>query len=286
MTKISPAITQALGRHSLTLKKYSPQIMFGVGVAGTVVSTVLACRATLQLDDALVELDGEIAGIKADHLPGECNKDLAYVYGKHSIKMVRLYAPAIAVGATSIGLLTGSHVTMNRRNAGLTAAYAATAKAYDDYRERVQKLLGEEDERNIYHAASIHEIENAEGKKEKVVLSDPNKVSPYAKFFDDYNVNWVKNPELNRLFVQAQQNYANHLLQARGHVLLNEVYDMLGIDRSQMGTVVGWVMGGEGDNYIDFGMFEAGNENFINGFERNILLDFNVDGVIYDLIGK
>jgi hypothetical protein len=61
---------------------------------------------------------------------------------------------------------------------------------------------------------------------------------------------------------------------------------MLGIDRSQAGAVVGWVMGGEGDNFIDFGMFEAGNENFINGWERNILLDFNVDGVVYDQIGE
>ena len=61
---------------------------------------------------------------------------------------------------------------------------------------------------------------------------------------------------------------------------------MLGIPRSQAGAVVGWVLG-EGDDYIDFGMFDGNNmatRDFVNGYERSILLDFNVDGVIYDLI--
>ena len=59
---------------------------------------------------------------------------------------------------------------------------------------------------------------------------------------------------------------------------------MLGLERSSAGQVVGWVMNNDGDNYIDFGMFEASSSRFVNGTERSVLLDFNVDGVIYDKI--
>jgi hypothetical protein len=126
------------------------------------------------------------------------------------------------------------------------------------------------------------EEKNEDGTKELIPHVDPNKWSPYARFFDEGSPEWKKNSELNRLYVQCQQNYANNLLRARGHVFLNEVYDMLGIDRSQAGSVVGWVIGTDGDNYVDFGLQRAFSSGLIG--ERNILLDFNVDGVIYDKI--
>ena len=115
---------------------------------------------------------------------------------------------------------------------------------------------------------------------------DKDGISQYARFFDESCINWSKTPEYNLMFLNGQQNFANDLLNARGHVFLNEVYDMLGIPRSQAGAVVGWVKG-VGDDYIDFGIFEgktAAARAFVNGAERNILIDFNVDGVIYDLI--
>jgi hypothetical protein len=79
------------------------------------------------------------------------------------------------------------------------------------------------------------------------------------------------------------------MLRARGHVFLNDVYDSLGIPRSKAGAVVGWVLNrnGEGDNFISFGVFDGTTQeirDFVNGYEGSILLDFNVDGVIYDKI--
>jgi hypothetical protein len=88
------------------------------------------------------------------------------------------------------------------------------------------------------------------------------------------------------MFLQCQQNYFNQQLKARGHVFLNEIYDAIGLERSKAGTIVGWVTDGNGDGYIDFGMFEDASRRFINGIEPSILLDFNVDGVIYDLIER
>lgn len=284
MKFIPQSVTRSVGRQILTLKKNSPHLAFGVGVIGVVTGTVLACKATLKLEDTLDDIKDEVDGVKKHHLDGERGKDLAYVYAKGTGQLVKLYAPSAIVMGASIGALTGSHVVMTKRNNALTATVVALTKAYDEYRERVREELGEERERDLYHGAVIQAIEDEDGKTKKIKVVDPNKVSPYARFFDEYSPQWQKDPELNRIYVQVQQNYANQLLQARGHVFLNEVYDMLGIPRSQQGAVVGWVLGEEGDNYIDFGIFDAQRSDFVNGWNRSVLLDFNVDGVIFDKI--
>lgn len=293
--KAAPTIRRRVSRKKLTLKKQSPHIFFGLGIAGSVTSTVLACRATLRLSETLETIENDVSNIKEfratylqmtpedqeNYSKRELDKDTAYVYAKATYKLGRLYAPAIGLGVLSISALTGSHVSLSRRNTALMAAYSAVSKAYADYRERVMLEVGEERELDIYHA-KVKAISEATG--ETVDVADPNKWSAYARFFDEGSPHWEKNAEFNRLFVQCQQNYANELLRARGHLFLNEVYDSLGIDRSQAGSVVGWVIGKHGDNYVDFGMYEALNAQFINGWEPRILLDFNVDGVIYDKI--
>jgi len=292
MKIISDNATQGIGRAILNMKKESPQIMFGVGIAGVVVSGFLACRATLKLRETLDEFEAEIADVKqlehsdksvTRYPANEYGRDLAYVYVKNTAKLARLYGPSVIIGGASIGLLTGSHVTLNRRNAGLTAAYSALQLSFDEYRERVKKEVGEEKELDAYRGTSIEKIE-IDGKMVEERIVDPNRWSPYAKMFDVDNRNWQKDAEWNRIFIQAQQNYFNDLLQSRGHVFLNEVYDNLGFEHTKAGSVVGWVIGDNGDNFIDFGMFEAASARFVNGWERSIILDFNVDGVIYNLI--
>lgn len=277
-------LTRAFGRQVLTLKKDSPHIFFVAGIAGVGVATVLACRATLKLSDTLDKIQDEIQVAKTHKMEddGLQKQNMAYIYSKGALKLSKLYAPSIIIGAASLTALTGSHVQLSRRNASLMAAYAVMQEAYDNYRERVKEELGEEKELDIHRGLKDG---NVDGSKELVKIGDPNKLSPYSRIFDEYSVEWRKDPELNKLFVQCQQNYANNLLQARGHLFLNEVYDMLGLDRSSAGAVVGWVIGKEGDNYVDFGMYDAHNTGFVNGWERSVVLDFNVDGIIYDKIG-
>lgn len=285
--KLPVSLTRTFGRQILILKKQSPHIFFVAGVIGSVTSTVMACRATLKLSDTLEDIQKDLNDVKllrtdrtiANYTDTNYKQDLAYVYVRAGFKITRLYGPSAAVGVVSIAALAGSHVQMTKRNAALMAAYAAVQGAYDNYRERVREQLGDERELEIYHAAKAEKVD-----KKEITSADPNKWSPYARFFDEYSDEWVKDPEHNRLFVQCQQNYANYRLQARGHVFLNEVYDSLGLPRSRAGAVVGWIIGKDGDNFIDFGLYEACNSSFVNGSERSILLDFNVDGVIFDKI--
>lgn len=281
-----------MGKQALAFKKNSPHIFFAAGVVGAVGSTFLACRATLKLEETLDEVKHDLENVKAmghaskelgtDYAEQDYYRDLGYVYAKSTIRIGRLYGAAVLLGSASIAALTGSHVQLTRRNAALTATLAMVSKAFDEYRLRVQSEIGTEREYDIYHNLHEEEVE-VDGEKQVVKVQDPNGWSIYARFFDEANPNWQKNAEYNRIFLQANQNYFNDRLQAYGHVFLNEVYDRLELERSEAGQIVGWVLNGDGDGYIDFGIFNPDDTRFVNLQERSILLDFNVDGPI---IGK
>ncbi len=280
VTKFIPkALTKSAGRSALKLKKNSPHILFGLGVTGVIGGTVLACRATLKLERHINEFESEVEENK-EHATGQ---DMAYIYGKHTGKIVALYAPAVLVGGAGLICLTTSHVQLTKRNGALTVAYAGMLRAYDEYRGRVREEVGEEKEVELFHGVDIEKA-IINGKAVEVKTVDVNKLSQYTRIFDESNANYVKDAEINRVFIQCQQNYFNHLLQVRGHVFLNEVYQHLGFEHCRAGAIVGWAINKNGDNYIDFGLFEAHSARFINGDERAIVLDFNVDGVIFDLI--
>lgn len=298
LKSIQTAVTSKVGRQVLVAQKHSPTILFAAGVVGVVATTVLAARATLKLEEVLDETQNDLdKANKASVLhPDEYSendhkKDVVLIYARTAGKMTRLYGPAALVGMASIGCLTGAHLVLNRRNVALTAAYAALDKGFREYRRRVVEEFGEDKDRDLRFGLTSKDIldDECEGEPEKktVKVIDGKNVSIYARFFDENSSSWNKMPHYNQAFIRCQQSYANDLLNARGHVFLNEIYDMLGLERSKEGAVVGWVKDGHGDGYIDFGVFRGDTymgQLFVNGDERSILLDFNVDGVIYDLI--
>lgn len=287
------------------VKKHSPEILAGVGVVGVVASTVLACKATMKVNDILTDAKEQIDKVNsvknnpayADRYSEEdAKKDLSVVYVQKGVELVKVYLPAFTLGAVSIGCLLSSNNILRKRNAALGAAYATLDKSYKAYRNRVVERFGSEVEKEIRYNIRAEEVEHTtideEGNevvvKEEVKTMDPNLYSDYAKFFDESNVNWNRNPEYNLMFLKSQQQYANDLLKSRGRLFLNEVYDMLGIERTKAGQVVGWVYDEEnpiGDNFVDFGIYDMSKERvraFVNGYEPNILLDFNVDGNVWD----
>lgn len=290
--KLKQNLTRKLGRAVLQTKKNSPHIFFAAGVIGVTGAAVLACQATLKLESTMEKIGGDVKTVKRHHENGkitdkEKDRLLALKYVRGGVALGKLYGPAIIVGGVSIGLLTGSHVQMTRRNSALTATVALLSKSLDDYRNRVRTELGNEKENELYRGITTEKTE-VDGKKVKIKHVEGCGSSPYARIFSSQtSAEWHPNAELNRNFIQCQQNYANHKLHANGHVMLNDVYDMLGLDRSSAGAVVGWVLDGDGDNFIDFGMYQdLKNADSIFGTGFEVFLDFNVDGVVYELIDR
>lgn len=308
LSKITTGLSKMTGKTGLTLKKHSPEILLVVGVSGTVVAAVLACRATLRVQEVLDNhadkkdkidsvwqkvQDGDIS--LSEYSENDHQKDLVVTYTQTVVDFIKLYGPAVTLGVASMACVIASHGIMKKRNVALVAAYKAVEEGFNAYRKRVIEEHGEQADYMYKNGLRSEEVTqpaytDADGVKHKAekktqLVQDPNGLSVYARFFDEACSQWSKNPEYNLMFLRSQQNYYNDMLKARGHVFLNEVYDALGIPRTQAGSIVGWVIGPEGDNFIDFGIFDADkmkSRDFVNGYERSILLDFNVDGVIYD----
>ena len=296
MRFVPEVIGRQVARNSLQIQKASPQLLFAAGVVGMVGSTVLACRATLKMSDILEDSKEKLELAKSlehrEYSEKDRSRDVSLIYFQSGVKIARAYAPAIIVGGVSIYLLRTSNGILTKRNVALTAAYGALEKGFNEYRGRVIDKYGEEEDRNLRYGTTQVEVIDEKTKKTKTVTRvNPYDPSIYARFFDSLSPSWSRDPEHNLFFLKCQQNYANDLLKSRGHVFLNEVYDMVGIPRSKAGAVVGWILSknNETDNYINFGVFDGRSEkirDFVNGIEGAILLDFNVDGVIYDKLDE
>lgn len=286
ISKVANKISRVAGRTGLITKKYTPEMLVVVGVTGVAVATVMACKATLKVEEKLEDIDRDIQEARKQvEEENASEKEVTKAKIRGGVKLAKLYLPAVGLMTVSVGCIIGSHHILRKRNLALMAAYKALDTDFTNYRKRVIEDYGEEVDNEL--KTGIKQ-EKEEGSDESVsTMYDPNGISQYARFFDESSDRWSKTPEYNMIFLKAQQNYANDLLHARGHVFLNEVYDMLGLERSQAGAVTGWILNKEGDNFVDFGIYnikKTANRDFVNGFESRILLDFNVDGVIYDLI--
>lgn len=306
-TEIMSTLTRTFNRTGLKIKKYSPEILLVAGTVGVVTSGVMACRATLKIDEVLDEAKDRIEKIhevaanpemKDKYTEEDSKKDLAITYTQAGVKLVKLYGPSVALGVISLGCMIGSNRILSKRNVALAAAYAAVDKSFKEYRGRVVERFGKQLDKELRYNLKAQEIEEVtvdkDGKevvsKSTVEVMDPNNYSHYAIVFDDGNAGWDPDPERTKYFLIQQQNYANEMLKARGHLFLNEVYDMLGARRTKAGAQVGWIYDEKnalGDNYVDFGIFDTRSpkaRDFVNGLEKVIVLDFNVDGVILDMI--
>lgn len=300
-------VTRTVHKIGFQLKKHSPEILAVAGTVGVVASTIMACKATTKLHDILEDSKNQVNQVhevlENKSIPAEKyseedgKKDIAVIYTQTTLKVIKLYAPAVILGALSLTSILTSNKILRKRNVALAAAYTAVDKGFKEYRANVIERFGKDLDRELRFNVKAKEIEetvvNEKGEEEtvkKVVNEATVGKSEYARFYDDGCKGWEKDPEYNLMFLRHVQDYLNDLLRSRGHVFLNEAYDQLGIPRTKAGAIVGWVYNEKnpvGDNYIDFGIYDPKDEkarDFVNGYERVILLDFNVDGPILDLI--
>lgn len=299
-TEIMKSVNGVASKAVMKLKKHSPEILVVVGIAGTVVSAVLACKATTKVAEILDETKGTLDTIHEGMETGAINgqeyttedgkKDTVVVYAQTGMKLAKLYAPAIILGTLSITSILASNNILRKRNVALGAAYAAIDKSFKEYRGRVIERFGEQVDTELKYGIKAKKFEEIEvdpenGKEKKVkktvMVADPNLQSDYAVYFDSKSRNYETNPDYNRMFLKAQQAFANDKLQTRGHLFLNEVLDDLDLPRTPAGQIVGWTKDGP-DGYVNFRIVEVERETEDGRHEPALLLDFNVEGNIWE----
>ena len=318
--ELATTTTRAFHKAGFELKKHSPEILVVAGVVGTVVSAVMACKATtkasLVLEETKEKIDiihagaenGEVQGYMENGEVGmvpytaeDSQKDLTIVYAQTGLKFAKLYGPAVLLGAASITSILAGHNILHKRNLALAAAYTAVDTGFKQYRGRVVERFGEKLDKELLYNIKAKEVEETvvdeDGKettvKKTVEVADPvSAMSPYTICFDETCTGWVRDAERNKFFLMRQQDYANELLKTRGYLFLNDVYNMVGAQPTEAGQIVGWVYKENneiGDNYVDFGLLDIRSEasrNFMNGLEKSIWLTFNVDGPIIKTFSK
>jgi hypothetical protein len=303
MNFLPAVISRQVASAGLKASANAPSLLFGAGIIGFIGTTVLASRATLKLDEVLSETQHDLGMANRVHntasaegyegteySDSDFQEDKIKIYAMGIGRVARLYAPPIILGAASIYCLAKSKNLLQERNEALAAAYMAVDQAFKQYRARVIEKYGEDEDRELRYGSEQREIwDEGKGKMVEKTVVPPGTPSQYARFFDELCVTWQRNPEYNLAYLRCQQNYANDMLHSRGHVFLNEIYDRLGMERTSAGNVVGWLREGpNSDGYIDFGIWDANNLkaiDFVNGREGAILLDFNVDGPILNMLG-
>lgn len=299
-TEIMKSVNGVASKTIMKLKKHSPEILVVAGIAGTVVSAVLACKATTKVAEILDETKGTLDTIHEGMKTGAINgqeyttedgkKDTVVVYAQTGMKLAKLYGPAIILGTLSITSILASNNILRKRNVALGAAYAAIDKSFKEYRGRVIERFGEQVDTELKYNIKAKKFEEVEvdpetGKEKKVKKTvqvvDPNLQSDYAVYFDSKSRNYETNQDYNRMFLKAQQAFANDKLQTRGHLFLNEVLDDLDLPRTPAGQIVGWTADGP-DGYVNFRIVEVERETEDGRHEPALLLDFNVEGNIWE----
>lgn len=293
----------------------------GTAVAATTkVEAILDdANAKLEMSDTLVERykadpeqfkkDYEEKGV-TEYTEEDSSREKTIIYIQSGWKLVKLYIPTVTFMALGVACVLSAHNILSKRNVALLAAYKASESSFLQYRERVREEIGEERENDIYYGNVTETVKekvtDEKTGKTKTVKRELKKTggvvcSRYARFFDESNPNYNKPcknletgefvdirtaAERNRYFIECQQKKAMQMFKRRGHFFLNEAYDLLDMPRSDEGQLVGWI--DDGDTVIDFGIFDFKScpqrAEFVNGNEASVLLDFNVQGVIYDLI--
>lgn len=304
-------IKYLVNRTGLKIKKYSPEILTAVGVVTFIGTVVYAVKQSPKAHDILEKYHeemGEIneakelaeqgnlidaAGNNIPYVKEDIRRDKFGVVSRTAVGFAKVYAGPVILGTVSITSFLSANQILKKRYMGAVAAFNIVSNAFEKYRDRVISEGGVDLDRHYMYGTElnkedvIEEGEDGKAKKTKVLAENTNvlsNISPYAKFFDETCPDWTKSAEANRTFLLGQQAVADVMLKTRGHLFLNEVYDMLGMERTAAGAVVGWVLG-NGDDYVDFGLYNEDSKavrRFVNGVENVILLDFNVDGVIFD----
>lgn len=299
------------------VKFRSPELLIGAGVVGLVGAAVVAVRRGVRWHTAAkAEIVHDLETIKkAEGSPQYTRearvRDYAQVIGKGVWSFTQIYGPSVAVGAASVvSILAGTGILRGRLAAVASAAATAQA-ALDRYRQRVREKLGEDSDYEFAYEVSAKKakIKHEDGTKETQVTyhlvpssGEWMSASPYSRLWDESALEWSPNRELQYLTLRSLENHFNRELDVRGVVFLNDVYTALGLPMSKDAALVGWVKDYEkpkmaklaaelgrvpGDGVISFGVFENESPSaraYLSGDDDRVVLDFNVDGVIYDLI--
>lgn len=213
-------IAKSLLSLKTAIKKHSPEILTGIGIAGMITTTVMAVRATPK---ALILIEERKEEIGAEKL--------------EAMDMVKTtwacYIPAAITGTLSIACLIGASSVNARRNAALATAYTLSESALKDYRGKVIEMFGEKKNEAVKDAVAKDKVEKNPVVTREVIITEKGNTLCYDAISGRYfksDIEKIKKAEceLNRQMLDDM------------YVSLNDFYYEIGLDSVKLGDELGW----------------------------------------------
>lgn len=221
----------------------APKMMTSFGVVGVISTSVLAARGGLKAHQILLEADAHrVAEARSnqEEAPELTRKEIVLLTWK-------CYAPAVGMGALTIGSIFFSHRIGSRRAAGLAAAYSLSERAFSEYREKIVEKLGPKKEQSARDEVAQDRVNRnpiSQTQKEMIFLGKKNgEILCFDKFGGRYFMTSVE--EINKAV-----NEVNHLVIHNDQARLTDFYHRIGLPETTYSEEVGW----DTDNLLEVEM--------------------------------
>ena len=236
----------------LSISKHSPEILTGIGIAGMITTTVLAVKATPKAIKIIDEL-------KRERLEEGLEEPTKVDYVKSTWQC---YIPSAVTGVASIACLIGASSVSARRNAALMTAYKLSETAISEYKSKVVETIGEKKEKAIRDKVAEDRVKSDPVTKKEVFITNKGKTLCY-----DYQSGRYFESDIDE--VKKVENKLNKRMLNEMYVSLNDFYEELGLEPSDIGSKMGW--------NIDMGMIEMDFSSQLSDDGRPCLvIDFNI----------
>lgn len=226
-------------------KRHSSTILTCMGGVGVIATSVTAVRATpkalLLLDEAKKEKNEELTNVEKIKIAGPT------------------YIPSILMGMGTMACIFGANVMNQRSQAALVSAYSLLDSSFKEYKQKLKELYGEETHNEIVNAIAVEKVpadwvtRGAYFGQECDITSEDACGEPVL-FYEEYGNRYFE-ATIEQVMSAIYHLNRNYIL--RGYTYLNELYDFLGLESTDYGSVLGWAPNDEGEYWIEFNFRKA-----------------------------
>ncbi len=309
--EVSNTLTRGFGRAKLWTIRKSPELLLAGGLITGAATIYFACKGAVKASDVLDRHKHRIDEIheakevadEGEFPERDVKINLVRAYGETVKDFAITFGPAIIFGTLSLSMILASHGILRKRNVALAASLATVRTAFDEYRGRVIRDLGEEKDRHFLYDTieEVREIETVDAetgktKKVKEKIEKPVYSNCYSRIFDNCNCpdTFDKDGSANYIWLRSQIIYLQQKLIRDGYLFLNDVYKQLGFSITLAGQSAGWIYDYNNKQGTEFAVegFDVNEINnsravrdLMNGEENAIILNFlNIrDNILEDI---
>ena len=221
-------------------KRHSSTILTCMGGMGVVATSVTAVRATpkalLLLDEAKKEKNEELTNAEKIKIAGP------------------VYVHSILIGIGTLTCVFGANIMNQRSQAALVSAYSLIDSSFKEYKQKLKELYAEETHNNIVDAIAVEKVPadwvtRGSYFGQTCDITSEDACGEPVLFYDEYGNRYFE-ATIEQVISAEYHLNRNYIL--RGYAYLNELYDFLGLESTDYGSVLGWAPTDEGEYWVEF----------------------------------